>query len=105
MIDSINLLKQYPLLENEINIRELELLIPYHEQDENIGGGKGNTIDRTTENIAVALAEDDELMELIKIKSAIDRCLRYCNIQSNVLFNFDTFIELLDKELEPLFEY
>lgn len=59
-------------LKRELRIREWELLHPYKEHDQNIGGGKANRISDQTGDRAVILVEDKAYNNLKNIISTIE---------------------------------
>lgn len=97
-IESLELLKLYDALEKAIHSRQLEIMYPYQESDENIGGGKGNTIDRSVETMAIAIAEDKELMDMVYIKSIVDRGLLAVKHLDGVDV-LESLLRYLDREL------
>lgn len=56
--------------------RELELLHPYREQDQNIGGGKSNRTSDTTMMKAAALAEDARYSHLKQVTTVVEEVYR-----------------------------
>lgn len=67
-------LRDYPHLDQYIQDREQELMAPWREQDENIGGGKA-TMRNGQERMAVTIADDRRLSNLKDRKKNVERCL------------------------------
>jgi RinA family phage transcriptional activator len=58
---------------HEINLLREEIMNPFQEQDENIGGGRSTTISSPTERIATRLVTNKQLNYLTEVADAIER--------------------------------
>ena len=67
-------LHDYPHIDQYIKDRELELMAPWHEQDQNIGGGKAS-MSNGQERMAITIADDRRLTNLQNRKFVVDKCL------------------------------
>lgn len=67
-------LHDYPHIDQYINDRELELMAPWREQDQNIGGGKAS-MSNGQERMAITIADDRRLTNLQNRKLVVDKCL------------------------------
>lgn len=70
-------LRDYPHITEYIHQREQELKYPVREDDDNIGGGKGNKISRPEEQYVLTKDQDARLSALEKQQKAIDDALDY----------------------------
>lgn len=71
--DPYQLLKLYPTIQQMILDRTLEILTPYQDIDNNIGGGSAGFISNPTEQTVVALCEDELLEELHIVERAMTK--------------------------------
>lgn len=67
-------LHDYPHIDQYIKDRELELMAPWREQDQNIGGGKAS-MSNGQEHMAITIADDRRLTNLQNRKLVVDKCL------------------------------
>ncbi|UJF15073.1 hypothetical protein LZ578_08680 [Jeotgalibaca sp. MA1X17-3] len=66
------ILREFPDSDKYINQRKEELRYPLErEADENIGGGRSNTVGSPTERAAISIADDKRLHKIIENKNAI----------------------------------
>lgn len=93
--DPYQLLKLYPTIQQMILDRTLEILTPYQEIDNNIGGGSAGFISNPTEQTVVVLCEDELLEELRKVEKAVEYSFNLMR------FKYDMF-ELHKVELDDL---
>lgn len=93
---TMNILKLYNTVNKQIIDRTIELLNPYSISDENIGGGKSGLISNPTESAAILLCEDELLTALYLVENGVERVCRH---YKRVPFDFDTFMDMLDREL------
>lgn len=70
--DPYQLLHLYPTIQQMILDRTLEILTPYQEIDNNIGGGSAGFISNPTEQSVMALCDDELLEELRRVESALN---------------------------------
>lgn len=68
-------LSDYPHIDEYIKSRERELMSPWQETDENIGGGKSNVMVNTPERMVITIADDRRLTNLEHNRDVVDRCL------------------------------
>lgn len=79
-------MRDYPNLDNYIHQRELELMYPHNNnQDENIGGGRSNVPGKPVENIAITIADDMEIQGLKKNKQIVSECLSKADNDTKVI--------------------
>ena len=103
--DPYQLLKLYPTIQQMILDRTLEILTPYQEIDNNIGGGSAGFISNPTEQTVVALCEDELLEELRKVDNAIkvaSNLANDCLKSYGIKINLDDFVGFLELSLEEL---
>lgn len=77
----IEILKDYPRLDQYIRDREADLRNPVMIRDDNVGGGKGtrtNAEEARRLNMIVTISEDERLNALKREKKAVDNCLDDC---------------------------
>ena len=73
-------LREYPSLSNEIKKRKEAILNPDNKSaDENTGGIRGSEVGRPVEAVAVKIADDEEINNLLNHKNAIDLTLSHFN--------------------------
>lgn len=72
-------LMAFPHIDKRIKEVEQELLNPWQEQDENIGGGRSNNNVSQTEVKATRLVTDKRLAKLYEMKRAIQKVYDECN--------------------------
>lgn len=98
--DPYQLLKLYPTIQQMILDRTLEILTPYQEIDNNIGGGSAGFISNPTEQTVVALCEDELLEELRHVEIALHKTeltwRDYAEIYSGNLITIDEFVGTFD---------
>nr|WP_321303362.1 hypothetical protein [uncultured Trichococcus sp.] len=71
-------LRDYPLLSKEIEKRKEAILNPDNPRmDENTGGIRGSEVGRPVEAVAVKIADDEEINNLLNHKKAIDITLSH----------------------------
>jgi RinA family phage transcriptional activator len=58
---------------HEINLLREEIMNPFQEQDENIGGGRSTLISSPTERIATRLVTNKQLKYLTEVADAIEK--------------------------------
>lgn len=79
-------MRDYPNLDNYIHQRELELMYPHNNnQDENIGGGRSNVPGKPVENIAITIADDMEIQGLKKNKQIVSDCLSNADNDTKII--------------------
>lgn len=79
-------MRDYPNLDNYIHQRELELMYPHNNnQDENIGGGRSNVPGKPVENIAITIADDMEIQGLKKNKQIVSECLSKADNDTKII--------------------
>jgi len=67
-------------------------MYPYNSnQDDNIGGGRGNIPDKPIERMAINIATDRRLTTLERNKKIIDQCLDKCGEDTNKLVDMVYF--------------
>lgn len=73
-------LREYPSLSNEIKKRKEAILNPDNQNaDENTGGIRGSEVGRPVEAVAVKIADDEEINNLLNHKNAIDLTMSHFN--------------------------
>lgn len=73
-------LREYPSLSNEIKKRKEAILNPDNQSaDENTGGIRGSEVGRPVEAVAVKIADDEEINNLLNHKNAIDLTMSHFN--------------------------
>ena len=103
--DPYQLLKLYPTIQQMILDRTLEILTPYQEIDNNIGGGSAGFISNPTEQTVVALCEDELLEELRKVEKALSITNNALNeeiVLSEEAITLDAFVEIFSYNLYGL---
>lgn len=74
------LLREYPLLQDQIEARKKAIRNPEsHEVDENIGGSSGNRITSVVESVAVKIADDEIISTYEYYHDAINSTLQRSN--------------------------
>lgn len=69
----VQILKDYPLIDKKIAARKYEIEHPFHEQDDNIGGGKAQNRPWTYyDNLIITIDQDRELRRLKAEKEVIE---------------------------------
>jgi len=84
----VQILRDYKQTDRYIAKREEELMYPYQEQDENIGGGQSNIPGRPTERMAVTISEDRRLANLQRNRDVVDNCLNDSDIVTQELIGW-----------------
>ncbi len=82
--------------------RTLEILTPYQEIDNNIGGGSAGFISNPTEQTVVALCEDELYEELMRVESALHRLsvFIYVNeVDKHSEITLDWFLNAFERNL------
>ena len=69
----VQILKDYPLIDKKIAARKYEIEHPFHERDDNIGGGKAQNHPWTYyDNLIITIDQDRELRRLKAEKEVIE---------------------------------
>lgn len=102
-MNALYLLREYPALEKAIELKRLELTVPYIETDTNIGGGSAGMVDMSVQDTAIGLAEDEELLELVLIKDLIEDTMKEFSLHDEFIFN--DYIKTLDSGLKDIRRY
>lgn len=81
----------YPKMDQYINSLREEIINPWRETDENIGGGKSNIISSTVEVKAIRLVNDKRLNRMREVKQAIETIYRESSIEEKDLLEIYYF--------------
>lgn len=89
------LLRDYPLLQERIEVRKESIRNPDRQDtDENIGGSSGNRISDVVGSVAIKVA-DDELINVYEYyRVAIDTTLKRCNEDTQKIIAMRYFEQL-----------
>lgn len=82
---------EYPSIKKHIESIREEVITPYREVDENVGGGKSNTNVSTVEIAATRLITDRRLIQLEKMKTAIENVYNRCTYTERELIELYYF--------------
>lgn len=74
-----DMLRDYPNIDKYIKQREQELMYPIREDDDNVGGGKGNKISKPQEQMIITIDQDKRISSLEHQKRIISDCLDDCD--------------------------
>lgn len=93
-------LREYPTFDKKIAERKESLLYPNDRQtDENIGGGKGNTVGRPVEALGIKLAEDEIITSYREHKEAIEVSFKQVDVQIQEIISKRYFHNLKQEEV------
>lgn len=84
----VQILKDYRRTDGYIKQREEELMHPYRETDENIGGGRSSFISNPSERMAITISEDRRLANLERNRDVIDKCMDQTDVVTKELIRY-----------------
>ncbi|QFR23101.1 transcriptional regulator [Schleiferilactobacillus harbinensis] len=78
----VRVLRDYPNIDKYVREREEELMHPWQEPDNNIGGGRSNVPTNLPEVMAITISDDRRLSNLERNKKIVTRCLENSDSQT-----------------------
>lgn len=78
----VRVLRDYPNIDKYVRGREEELMHPWQEPDNNIGGGRSNVPTNLPEVMAITISDDRRLSNLERNKKIVTRCLENSDSQT-----------------------
>ncbi|MEO3734011.1 transcriptional regulator [Lactiplantibacillus plantarum] len=79
-------LREYPLIDGLIAREELNIMYPYQEPDENVGGGRAQyKKSAPTEYAAISVADSETIRAFQHRRDVIDECLDECGEDTETL--------------------